>query len=75
MEKWLNRQLASDLPYHFAAWAAHPDDDPARAVGFRGKDNSSLMLSFSRDEWRQLGELFDKALALPEVQDIFERFI
>jgi hypothetical protein len=33
------------------------------------------MLLFSRDEWRQLGELFDEALALPEAQDLFERFI
>jgi hypothetical protein len=57
---------------HFAAYT--DPDDPTRAIGFRQK-GKALMISFSLDEWRQLGELLDKALALPEVQDLFEQFI
>jgi hypothetical protein len=57
---------------HFAAYT--DPDDPTRAIAFRHK-GKALMISFSLDEWRQLGELLDKALALPEVQDLFEQFI
>jgi hypothetical protein len=57
---------------HFATYTT--SEDPGRAIGFRHKDRG-FMLSFSAAEWQQLGNLFDKALAMPEVQDIFEQFI
>jgi hypothetical protein len=64
---------------YFAAWSVHPEDakrEPTRAIGFRSKQGEDgVGFSLSLDEWRQLNELFDKALTMPEVQDLFEQFI
>jgi hypothetical protein len=78
--KLLKRSELLELPLkrrgwegqHFAAYI-NPFDT-TRVIGFRDKDGG-LMLSFSAEEWQRLNELFDKALTMPEVQDLFEQFI
>ena len=41
------------------------------AFNFRRRSNG-IVVAFSAEEWRALGELMDRALALPEMQLVLE---
>jgi len=41
------------------------------AFNFRRRSNG-IVIAFSAEEWRVLGELMDRALALPEMQLVLE---
>ena len=46
---------------------------PERASRFYFRHNrNGITISFAREEWQSLKELFEKALAMPELQPVFE---
>jgi hypothetical protein len=56
----------------FFAFAS--DSDPFAAFNFRQR-NIGIQISFTAEEWRELGELMEKALALPEMQPLLQESV